>query len=238
MGSDPAVYPLVESNMHKKNLLPIFLLVASILACAGLPQAPGDLELSGTITHSAPTPVDQVDAKQAIQTYAQDVLGLQISKLLAGGAAGELSLPVSMQDDVEVAIDLAGTTYFGVWSGGIASLSFGDSDVSGDFVADVRDGTLGVFAVNVNTPAPSNPAAALVLIQETYPGLSGYQWLETPADKGYAFAAGEADRVSVQSWSVELTGTTINTGVAPGVLSNQSFVWVVVASGVLASPFQ
>jgi hypothetical protein len=224
--------------MHKRILFPIFLLVVSILACADMPQGPGDIELSGTVTHSAPTPVDKVDAKEAIQTYAQDVLGLQIPNLFAGGAAGELSLPVSMQNDVEVAIDLAGTTYFGVWSGGIASLSFGDSDVSGDFVADVRDGALGVFALNRDTAPPADPASALDLVRETYPGLSGYQWFETPTEKGYAFTSGEADRVSVQSWSVELTGTTVNAGVAPGVLENQSFVWVVVASGVLATPFQ
>jgi hypothetical protein len=68
--------------------------------------------------------------------------------------------------------------------------------------------------------------------------LSSYPWVGTPSEKGYAFTAGEADRVSVQSWSVELTGTTIHAGVAPGVLDNQSFVWVVVASGVLATPFQ
>jgi hypothetical protein len=228
----------LESNMNKKILLPIFLLVVSILACTGLPQGPGDFELSGTVTHSAPTPVDQIDAKEAIQTYAQDVLGLPIPKLIAGGAAGEISLPVSLQDDVDLAIDLAGTTYFGFWSGGIASLSFGDSDVSGDFVADVRDGALGVFALNVDTAPPTDPAAALDLIRETYPGLSGYQWIETQAEKGYAFTAGEVDGVSVQSWSVELTGTTIKAGVAPGVLNNQSFVWAIVASGVLATPFE
>ena len=222
--------------MHKKNLLPIFLLVVSILACAGIPRGPDDLELSGTATHTPP--IGKVDPKEAIQIYAQDVLGLQISKLLAGGGGGEISLPVNWLDDVDLAIDLAGKTYFGVWSGGIASLSFGDSDISGDFVADVRDGTLGVFSLTIDTAPPEDPAAALNLIQETYPGLSGYQWIETPVEKGYAFTTGEVDQVSVQSWSVELTGTTINAGVAPGLLSNQSFVWVVVASGVLAAPFQ
>ena len=40
-------------------------------------------------------------------------------------AAGEIDLPVSTQDGVEVAVDLAGTTYFGLWKNGIASLSFG-----------------------------------------------------------------------------------------------------------------
>ncbi len=213
--------------MKRKIIIPILILLLVTLACGGAPP-----------TKEAPAPAEEIDAKEAIQTYANDVLGLDIPSLFAGGTSGELSLPVSMQDGIELAVDLAGETYFGVWSGGIASLSFGDSDVSGDLAADVRDGALGVFALTVGAAPPENPAAALDLIQETYPGLSGYQWIEVPAEQGYAFTAGEANNVSLQSWSVELTGTTINAGVAPGLLSNQSFVWVVVASGVLAAPFQ
>lgn len=223
--------------MQKKILIPILLILIAILACSGLPQNPRGVELSGTVTHSAPTPVDKIDAKEAIQTYAREVLGLEISSLLAGGTAGQFSLPVSLQDGVEVAIDLAGTTYFGVWSGGIASLSFGDSNVSGDFMADVRDGTLGVFAVTQMVAPPTDSASALALIQQTYPGLRGFEWVETPVERGFGFTSGQADDVSVQSWSVELTGTTVNAGVTPGVLSNQSLVWVVVASGILAAPF-
>lgn len=214
--------------MPKKLFIPVFLLVMALLACAGLPPA----------TVSTPTPGDKIEAKTAIQTYAREVLGLELPRLFAGGTTGELSLPVSLQNGVEIALDLAGNTYFGVWNGGIASLSFGDSDVSGDFIADVRDGALGVFAVNVSAAPPEDAAAALDLIRETYPGLRDYQWIETPTEQGYAFTGGEAQQIAVQSWSVELTGTTIHAGVLPGVLNEQSFVWVVVASGILAAPFE
>ena len=214
------------------------MLIVSILACSLIPQKIGDVELRGTVTHSTPSLVDKIDAKLAIQTYAQDVLSLQLKNLFAGGAAGDISLPLNLQDDVDIAVDLAGTTYFGFWSGGIASLSFGDSDVSGDFMADVRDGTLGVFALTVGSAPPQDPATALNLIQSTYPGLTGYQWIETPSETGYTFTTGEVESVSIESWSVELTGTTLNAGVVPGLLNDQSFVWVVVASGVLAAPFQ
>jgi hypothetical protein len=223
--------------MRTKLLIPMILLIAVVLACSIFPQGTDDLELSGTVTHSAPTPVDKVDAKEAIQTYARDVLGLEIPSLVAGGTSGELSLPLSMQDGIEVAIDLAGTTYFGVWLGGVSSLSFGDSDVSGDLIADIRDGSLGVFAVTVGESPPTDPTAALDLIQRTYPALSSYEWIETPTEQGYSFVTGAADNVDMQSWSVELTGTTINAGVTSAVLENQSLVWVVVASGVLAAPF-
>ena len=224
--------------MNKKILLLVVLIIASIWACGVMPQGLDGIELGGTVTHSAPTPVGKVDAKEAIQTYAEEVLGFQIPKLFAGGAAGELSLPVSLMEDVEIAIDLAGTTYMGLWSGGIASLSFGDSDVSGDFVADVRDGSLGIFALNVIATPPTDSTAALGLIKETYPGLKDLEWLETPSETGYSFTTGDVDNLSVESWSVELSGTTINAGVAPGLLSEQAFVWVVVASGVLATPFK
>ena len=222
--------------MQKKLIFPTILVLFAILACS-IPQNGGEVELGGTVTYSAPTPVEKVEAKEAIQTYASDVLGLQIPNLLAGGTAGEVSLPVSMQDDVDVAVDLAGSTYFGVWSGGIASLSFGDSNVSGDFKADVRDGSLGVFMVTQMVASPSDSGSALALIQETYPGLRGYNWVETPVERGYGFTTAQASDVSLQSWAVELTGTTINAGVSPGLLNNQSLVWVVVASGVLAAPF-
>jgi hypothetical protein len=211
--------------MRKKIFLPLLLLIILTFACGGLPQT------------GESTPEDEINAKEVIQTYANDVLGLEINKLFAGGASGEINLPVSLQNDVDIALDLAGTTYFGVWSGGIASLSFGDSDVSGDFEADVRDGALGVFAVTAYSAIPEDSSTALDMILETYPTLATYQWIDTSADQGYTFTAGEADHVSVQSWSVELTGTTIHAGVAPGLISNQSFVWVVVASGVLAAPF-
>jgi len=224
--------------MRIKLLIPILLLFVVILACSGFPRGTGDLELSGTVTHSAPTPVDKIEAKEAIQTYALDVLGLEIPSLVAGGTSGALSLPVSLQDGVEVAIDLAGTTYFGVWLGGVSSLSFGDSDVSGDLIADIRDGSLGVFAVTVREAPPTDSTAALELIKQTYPALSDYEWIETPTEQGYSFVTGKAEDVALQSWSVELTGTTINVGVSSAVLDDQSLVWVVVASGVLATPFE
>ena len=104
--------------MQKRIIYPILFLLIVTLACGGAPP-----------NNNPPPPAEKIDAKEAIQTYAQDVLGLEIANLFAGGTNGEISLPVSMQEGVELAIDLAGTTYFGVWSGGIASLSFGDSDV-------------------------------------------------------------------------------------------------------------
>jgi hypothetical protein len=137
---------------------------------------------------------------------------------------------------LEVAIDLAGTTYLGFWNSGIASLSFGDSEVSGDLIADVQDGSLGVFATRVDQAFPPDAPTALGMILTTYPGLVAYEFFETPVEEGIAFTAGQADDIGIQGWDVTLTGTTISVGVKLGIQEGKSIVWVVVASGALATP--
>ena len=211
-------------------------LLLSILACtAPLPEeAP---RLAGTVTYDAGESVLPADAKVTIQTYAREVLGLEIPELVAGGKSGEVNLPVSTLEGVEVAVGLAGTTYVGIWGQGAASLSFGDSTVSGDLYADVQDGSLGAFALRVEKAMPADAATALGMILETYPGLQGYEFFEAPVeDAGFQFTAGQAEDIRLQGWDVTLTGTTITAGVKPGVLPGRSVVWVVVASGALATP--
>lgn len=216
----------------------LLVLLLAVLACAG--PAPEDTpRLAGTITYEEADPVPSVDAQEMIQTFAWDVLGLQVPDLVAGGKTGEINLPVSTMDGVEVAFDLAGTTTFGLWSRGAASLSYGDSAVSGDLFADMQDGTLGAFAVRVDQAMPAEAATALGIILTTYPGLMGYEFFETPVEEaGFQFTAGKADDIQVQGWGVTLTGTTITAGIKPGLLGGKAVVWVVVASGALATPFE
>jgi hypothetical protein len=166
------------------------------------------------------------------------VLGLEIESMLAGGTSGEINLPISTQEGVDVAIALAGTTYFGIWKQGVASLSFGDGSVSGDWVADVKDGSLGVFAVRSDQPVPGDANSALQTILATFPALNAYSFFETPSETGFSFTAGDADDVSVMGWSVTLTGSTINIGVAPQPVGERSIIWAVFASGELAKPFE
>jgi hypothetical protein len=224
---------LMEKN---KWILALVVLLLGVLACAS-PDTEGSPSLAGTITHEGGTPVAQIDAVEAIQVYALDILGIDIPKLKAGGTSGEINLPISAREGVEVAIDLAGTTYFGIWGEGFASLSMGDSSVSGDLFADVQDGSLGAFIVRVDQDFPTDAATALGMILTTYPGLNGYEFYETPVEEqGYEFTAGQADDIHLQAWEVTLTGTSITAGVRPGFLGGKSHVWVVVASGALATP--
>jgi hypothetical protein len=219
-----------------KWILVLAVLLLAILACA-TPEIGDVPRLAGTVTHEESTPVAQVDAVEAIRTYALDVLGLDIPDLKAGGTSGTINLPISTNEGVEVAIGLAGTTYFGLWKEGFASLSIGDSAVSGDLFADVQDGSLGAFAVRVDQAVPQDAPTALGMIMATYPGLNGYKFYETPIEEqGFEFAAGQADDIRLRDWEVTLTGTTISAGVRPGIQDGKSIVWVVVASGALATP--
>jgi hypothetical protein len=218
---------------------PLFLLIVA-LACVSpdLERAPG---LAETITQGESTPVARDDAVEAIQTYARDILGLDLPNLKAGGRSGEINLPVTTREGVDVAVDLAGTTYLGFWREGFATLSVGDSDVSGDWAADVRDGSLGAFLVRVDQPLPTDVGPALELVLATYPGLNGYEFVQFQNDEieieGFEFRAHQVDDVHLQSWDVTLTGTTITAGVTQGLQQGKSVVWVVVASGALSSPF-
>ena len=170
-----------------------------------------------------------------------DVLGLDIPDLKAGGRTGELNLPISTQDGFEVAVDLAGTSYFGIWKQGFASLSVGDSAVSGDWFADVQDGSLGAFVVRLDQNFPSDAPTALGMVLTTFPGLSGYEFFEMPIEdletQGFEFQAGQADDVRLQSWEITLTGTTITAGVRPGVQDGKSIAWVVVACRGISDTF-
>jgi hypothetical protein len=212
-------------------------LLLAILACA-TPQTDEVPRLAGTVAVEGSTPVAQIDAVEAIRTYALDVLGLDIPDLKAGGTSGGINLPISTNEGVEVAIDLAGTTYFGFWKQGLASLSIGDSAVSGDLYADVQDGSLGAFAVRMDQAVPQDAPTALGMILVTFPGLNSYEFYETPIDEqGFEFSASQADDIQLRDWAVTLTGTTITAGVRSGIQDGKSIVWVVVASGALAAPF-
>jgi hypothetical protein len=215
---------------HKWMLVPILLILVSF-ACVN-PKPEGTPRLTGS------TPVEKIESVEAIQTYARDILGFDMENLKAGGKSGEINFPVKTREGVDVSIDLAGTTYLGIWKQGFASLSFGDSDVSGDLYADVQDGSLGVFSNRVDQIFPSDAGSALGLILATCPGLSDYEFLEIINDEpGFDFKAGQVDDIHIQTWGVTLTGTTITSGVNPAVQDGKSIVWVVVASGALATPF-
>ncbi len=225
---------------RRNKLLALFALFLAVLACSNQPgQGP---VLSGTVTHTAPTPVPPADAQAAIRDYARNVLGLEIENIIAGGTSGQINLPVTTKEGVDAAVDLAATTYFGLWENGLASLSIGDTTISSaeaeqDLIAQIEDGALGVFAISLERELPPDSAAALDLIRATYPGLAGFEFTPTPVEQGFAFTSVRTEDLNVTAWGIVLTATTVNAGVSPGINEGRTLVWVVVASGALGAPF-
>ncbi len=222
-------------------LYAIVALFFGILACTSPPgnQSP---RLAGTVAFEGGAPIPQVDAKEAIQTYAKDVLGLTIEDLMAGGKSGEVNLPINTQEGLDAVFDMAGTTYFGFWKQGFGSLSVGDSTITGDWVADVQGGTIGIYAVRQDQGVPEDATTALSLIMSSFPGLTNYEFIESQIEEfdvqGFSFAAKQVDDIELDSWKATLTGTFIRVGVTPGMQDSRSYAWVLVASGALATPFR
>jgi hypothetical protein len=182
------------------------------------------------------TPLPASLATTVITTFAEYQLKRPVEVMQAIGAAGELELPETTQAEVRAALELAGTSYAALLRGGIGLVALGGGGVSGDLNAALDWGSLGVFTLRSEQPMPSNEAAALVLIEETYPGLARYELTRRGVDSGYAFGAattiGATDPASGQSAEV---GRVVIAGVqesAQGLV----FVYAIVATGALAEP--
>lgn len=182
--------------------------------------------------------VDDDQAIEAIETFAAEALGLGIQGLKAGGLQGQFNLPPIIQDEVNAAIQAAGATYYGFWPEGIASLSFGDANISGNFTADVQDGTLGTFVVRAKSSFPGDSSSALVLVRDVFPELRNYDFETQPTQgNAYSFTSLQENRVYIEAWNAMLAGTVFLAGVTPDINPENSIVYVVMASGALATPF-
>lgn len=185
------------------------------------------------------TPQAQAEAKAALEAYARDVLGLEVEILIGAGTTQEIELPVLVEEGVNTALALSGVTYLGVWSDGVASLSIGSGSLSGDTIANLQDGSLGIFSTRLRRPMPTDSAAALSLIQATYPTLEAWPLIANEeVTEGFAFFSSQAQDWSLSGSQVTLTGTVVHAGVLRGRLPGTIIVWVVVASGNLATPWQ
>jgi len=67
------------------------------------------------------------------------VLGIAVEVKTAGGRTGTITLPGEAQKSVDAAVTLAGTTYNGILTDGLASVSLGDGQISGDLTAQALD---------------------------------------------------------------------------------------------------
>lgn len=224
-----------------RYLYAIVFLLMGILACVS-PSQESSPRAAGTIAVEDVTRVPKVEAKEAIQSYAMEILGLNIPDVSAVGRSGEMNLPINTPEGFDVILEMAGTTYFGIWNQGFASLSIGDSIITGDWTADVEGGTIGIYAVRLDQDPPADAKGALNQVMKVFPALSKYDFVESAIEEfdiqGFSFAANDLDDIKVESWDAVLIGTTLRAGVAPGMLGSKSLAWAFVASGALATPFR
>ncbi len=185
------------------------------------------------------TPVNNPSAEEAIETYAREVLGLEVEVTLATSMVQDLDIPLSKEQEVESALALSGVTYFGIWPEGMAAVALGEGGVSGDFLVDVQDASLGAFSTRSSTDMPTDAASALALLQATYPGLVDFPLVQDEeAAEGFVFTNTSPDVIQLPGIQATLKGTVVRAGVAPGGRANTSVLWAVIASGMLATPFE
>ena len=245
----------------KINWALLLLLLLPALACGGstpAPVAPGiftstppnappptepppgsDIQRTPLPGPPTPTPRSKQDSEEAIEAYARDVLGFEVEITFATGLVQDLNIPLSAEEGVDSALALSGVTHFGLWPNGLAAVAFGEGSISGDYLTDIQNASLGAFSLRLDQPMPGDGAAALALLQSTYPALSSFSLVQDQeAAEGFLFYSAEAENYQLQSVQATLTGTVVRAGVAPGRRADSSVVWVVIASGALATPFK
>lgn len=201
-----------------------------LVGCAG--QGVGSTPVPITVAPGEQTTA--YDASQAIRSYASRVLGLNVTVKSASGRKGTIILPAEAQQSVNAAIKLAGVTYWGLLDGGLASVSLGDGEISGDLTADIESASLGVFVMTRQGALPASEAEALAQIGRTFPGIAGLDYVARPRKgKGYTFQATTTVRSLDPSGKVVAVAQSVVVSVTPALRRGRVLVWVVMANGTL-----
>jgi hypothetical protein len=187
------------------------------------------------LTVQSVTRVSDYDAKQAIATYAVEVLGITVNVVRAGGARGAVTLPPSVERDVEAGASIAGVTYVGLLENGGASVSLGQGAVSGDLALDVQSASLGAFSLLSQNAMPADQAAALALVKQTFPGIAALDYTPIQAEQGFAFVATSSHQgVDWQTRQATLVGQAVQAGIIPTGRA-QIAIYAVVGNGAFAT---
>jgi len=153
----------------------------------------------------------------------------------AGGARGKITLPPSAQRDVQAGASIAGSTYFGVFSDGAASVSLGQGAISGDLMLDVQSASLGAFSLLREGAMPADQNAALALVKQTYPGITDLDYVAIGTEQGFAFTATSNQQgLDWETRQATAIAQVVQVGVMPGG-RDQVTVYAVVGKGTFAA---
>ena len=223
--------------------------LAATLAAKATEMAPTTQALAsqaiGAVATAAPaaaqiTPpeaVDEAAATAAITKYAQDVLGLEVKIIKAGGLTADIQRMIKLPEAGDAAQG-AGTkaaveTYGAILNGGAASVSYGSGTVAGDLTIDINSSSIGAFSFDSGR-VPRTRADALALAEKTFPGVADRSFIAFPVTQGYAWVAeGNVPGFDAATGQAKLVAEAVLLAVTPGI-PLRSAVSVVVGKGDFA----
>jgi hypothetical protein len=222
-------------NTIRLTILTALLIGALLLVgCGGqMPsRTPGGTPVPVTV--EVGEKVTEYDASEAIRSYANTVLGINVTVKSAGGQAGTVTLPSEAQESVDAAVTLAGATYYGILEDALASVSLGDGDISGNMTADIESASLGVFVLTQQGALPTNADEALGRIKSTFPAIASLDYVARPQEgQGYSFQAATTTQGLDASGKIVAVAQSALVSVTPGLRQGRVLVWAVVANGTL-----
>jgi hypothetical protein len=200
--------------------------------------------IAGTIqaaftTITPPAVVEEADASAVITQYAQEVLGISVTIVRAGGLTNDIDRQINLSSEGDSAqadtAQVAVQTYAALLQGGAGSVSYGSGTVAGDVTVDINSASLGAFSFESGSPVPESEAEALTLVLQTFPGLSNRTFTATSSAQGFAWVAeGQVPGFDVQTKQATLISEKVQIGVVPNG-ARRSSIYAVVGKGSFAT---
>lgn len=190
-------------------------------------------------TITPPAIVGEADASAVITQYAQEVLGIAITIVHAGGLTNDIDRQINLSPEGDTAqsgtAQVAVQTYAALLQGGAGSVSYGSGTVAGDVTVDINSASLGAFSFESGSPVPVSEAEALTLVLQTFPGLSNRTFTATSASQGFAWVAeGQVPGFDLQTLQATLIAEKVQIGIAPNG-ARRSSIYAVVGKGSFAA---
>jgi hypothetical protein len=186
---------------------------------------------------AAATVVDDDEAQAVIEQYAQEVLGISVTIIRAGGLTADIEHQVELPEDGEAAqastAAVALKSYGAVLEGGAASVSYGSGVIAGDLSVDINASSVGAFSFQMAVPDDRSDALELALA--TFPALADHTFTLFPVTRGFAWVAlGNVPGMDAQTGEATLVAEEVLLAVTPLALG-RGIVSVIVGKGDFAA---
>ncbi len=203
----------------------------------------GDVTVNVSVPVNA-TPAPSAEAYEALVVFANDQLGAVIEPLYAGVATDAIGQVIAyLPDEIEAqllnATTISGATYWGLVTGGAATVIVGDCATNAANCAITADNlsvqlssaATGMYGLLTSAAIPTTAEAALSLITTVYPKLDGLAFNQiTDVEQGLAFMATTASvGYDVDTQQPVSTAKVVYAGVVE--INGAPFVYAVIGIG-------